>query len=76
MCSIDKPESKSQVKAQSQIEKGKRILDSGLSLKSHAPRSPHVKGIFSLTEYWEHKTLSLSSQATFMLHDNMIQRVS
>ena len=36
---IDKPESKSQVQAQSQIEKGKRILDSGLSVKSYWP--PH-----------------------------------
>ena len=32
---IDKPESKSRVQAQSQIEKGKRNLESGLSLKSH-----------------------------------------
>ena len=37
----DKPESKSQVQAQSQIEKGKRNLDSGLSLKSHGPPPPH-----------------------------------
>ena len=34
---IDKPESKSQVQAQSQMEKGKGNLDSGLSLKSHGP---------------------------------------
>ena len=32
---IDKPKSKSQVQAQSQIEKGKRNLDSGLSLNSY-----------------------------------------
>ena len=40
---IDKPESKSQVQAQSQIEKRKRNLDSGLSglsLKSHGPPTP------------------------------------
>ena len=37
---IDKHESKSksQVHAQSQIEKGKTNLDSGLSLKSHGPQ--------------------------------------
>ena len=34
---IDKPESKFQVQAQSQIEKGKRNLDPGLSLKSYGP---------------------------------------
>ena len=32
---VNKPESKSQVQAQSQIEKVKRNLDSGLSLKSY-----------------------------------------
>ena len=37
---IDKPESKSQVPAQSQTEKRKRNLDSGLSLKSHGPPTP------------------------------------
>ena len=38
---IDKPESKSQVQAASQIEKGIRNLDSGLSLKSYGPPPHH-----------------------------------
>ena len=38
---IDKPESKSQVQAESQIEKGKRNMDSELSLKSHGPTFKH-----------------------------------
>ena len=37
---IDNPESKSQVQAQSQIEKGKRHLDSGLPLKSYRSHTP------------------------------------
>ena len=41
---FDKPKSKSQIQAQ--IEKGKRNLDSGLSLKSYGPTNnppPHPK---------------------------------
>ena len=38
---IDKPKSKSQVQAQSQIEKGKTNFDSGLSLKSYGPPNHH-----------------------------------
>ena len=37
---IDKPESKSKIQVQSQIEKGKKNLDSGLSLKSNGPPTP------------------------------------
>ena len=38
---MDKPESKSQVQAQSQIEKGKGYLESGLRLKSFWPHTPN-----------------------------------
>ena len=49
----DKPESKSQ--AQSQIEKGKGNLDSGLSLKSYGPPPPHPQ-LLSMKEVSNKKT--------------------
>ena len=57
---IDKPESKSQVQAESQIEKGKRNMDSGLSLKSYGPPPPHpqlTKIVISFLDkiYWNFK---------------------
>ena len=53
---IDKPESKSQVQSQSQIEKGKRNLDSGLSLKSHGPPPPPHPQLLSMKKACNKKT--------------------
>ena len=50
MMAIDKPKSKSQVQAKSQIEKGKRNLDFGLSLKSYGPPTPQLLSMMEVSK--------------------------